>query len=209
MKLDNFKKRLRGYPYFTSAIFSALPGSEKTLYNQMDRWVKAGYVVRLRRGLYTLNSDDRRAGLSLRLIANILYSPSYVSLEFALSHYGMIPEAVFAVTSVTTRKTQEFTNPFGRFIYRSIREAAFFGFEAARDEFGNDSLIAVPEKALLDYLYFNAPPGGRIDETFFDDSMRLQNAEQLDLDSMEEMAKRMGASKLDEAVSALKRWVKA
>ncbi|MFH0800524.1 MAG: hypothetical protein V2A66_10155 [Pseudomonadota bacterium] len=208
MKCTEFKKKLRKYPYITTAVFGSFPGSQKTLYNQINQWVKTGEVVKLRRGLYTLNEDDRKVGLSLNLAANAIYSPSYVSLESALSHYGMIPEAVFAVTSVTAKKTQSFSNPLGQFIYRSVKKAAFFGFTAVRDEFGFDCLVALPEKALLDYLYFNAPSRGPAWVSFFDESMRLQNADQLDLKKIEEMAAKMGSRKLTGAIAALKKWMK-
>jgi len=208
MKYLSFKKKLQGYPYFTTAIFGALAGSEKTLYNQVNKWVKEGKVVRLRKGLFTLNDDERRVGISKKLIANILYSPSYISLEYALSHYGMIPEAVYAVTSLSTKKTQKFSNRFGEFLYRNIKRDAFFGFEALKDEFGFDCLIASPEKALMDYLYLNVEAASEFDESFIEESLRLQNIERLDFRKMTKFAEKMKSKKLLKFVRTLKGWVK-
>lgn len=208
MKNTLFKKKLANYPYFTSAIYPALGTSKKTLYNQVDKWTKTGEVIRLRKGLFTLNNEDRRIGLSRRLIANVLYSPSYVSLESALSFYGMIPDAVFTTTSVTSKKTQRFKNAFGEFTYRSIKKNAFFGFVVVKDEFGSDCFIATPEKALLDFIYLNVSAKTKIDSSFFDGSMRLQNAEHLNIKKMMKMAKQMESKKLEATIKKLIEWRK-
>lgn len=209
MKYKLFKKKLQEYPYFTSAIFYSLAGkAEKTLYNQLDKWVKAGDVVKLRRGLFTLSDNERKVGLSKKLTANVLYPNSYISLEFALSYYGMIPEAVFTITSVSTQKTKKFTNAFGEFLYKNIKKNAFFGFQTVKDEFGVDCLIATPEKALLDHFYFNVPASLKIDGSFFEDSLRLQNTEQLDMKKMRSFAKKMNNQKSLKIVEQLTEWIK-
>ncbi|MEK7257595.1 MAG: hypothetical protein AAB316_22760, partial [Bacteroidota bacterium] len=90
----------------------------------------------------------------LFLIANSIYAPSYISLESALNFYGLIPEGVFAITSVSTRKTQDFQTPVGHFFYRSHAPSLHFGYSLAQT--GNRRFkIATPEKAVLDYLYFH------------------------------------------------------
>jgi hypothetical protein len=85
-------------------------------------------------------------------IAFRLYSPSYISLEKALSVYGIIPEMVYGITSVTPKTTREFRNKFGDFTYRHIKPTLFFGY---REDKERRCLMAEPEKALLDYLYLN------------------------------------------------------
>jgi predicted transcriptional regulator of viral defense system len=87
-------------------------------------------------------------------IANKIYWPSYISLETAFSHYGWIPEAVFTLTSISTRKTQVFDTPFGQFRYASIKPSLFFGYQLLYHE-GYGIKIAEPEKALLDFLYLS------------------------------------------------------
>jgi predicted transcriptional regulator of viral defense system len=75
-------------------------------------------------------------------------------LETAFSYYGWIPEAVFTITSISTRKTQAFDTPVGHFRYSSVKPALFFGYRLLNTE-GYGTKIAEPEKALLDYLYLN------------------------------------------------------
>jgi len=91
--------------------------------------------------------------LPLYSIANKLYQPSYVSLETALSYYGIIPEVVYAVTSVTTKPTREFKTPKSVFSYQRIKKSVFAGYSPVTIE-GHVVLLAEPEKALADYLYF-------------------------------------------------------
>jgi hypothetical protein len=86
-------------------------------------------------------------------VASRLYSPSYVSLETALSNYSIIPEVSMAVTSVTTKPTRTFKNQHGLFIYRTVKPACFSGYYVAQVS-GFPVLIAEPEKAVVDYLHF-------------------------------------------------------
>ena len=120
--------------------------------NNLSRWVKKGLLVRLRQGYYTfaeyLASSDH-----VYYFANRIYKPSYISLHTALSFYGIIPEAVANITSVTGLKTARFSSAFGEFDYRSVKEKLFFGYD--HKLFGNDLtvLFAFPEKAIIDLLY--------------------------------------------------------
>ncbi|MEK7518566.1 MAG: hypothetical protein AAB549_01445, partial [Patescibacteria group bacterium] len=86
-------------------------------------------------------------------IAGKLYQPSCISLETALSHYGIIPEVVYATTSITTKAAREFTTPIGIFIYQQIKVPAFTGYQL-RVVDRHKVLMADAEKALADYLYF-------------------------------------------------------
>ena len=124
-----------------------------TLKKSLFRWKKAGWIAGLRRGLYELTfpGDLKLPDLYL---ANKIYTPSYVSLETALSSYGIIPEITIAVTSVTSKPTRRFKNQHGLFIYRTVQSRAFCGYQIEKYN-GHDVLIAEPEKALVDYLYLN------------------------------------------------------
>lgn len=208
MKYQDFKKMFADYPYFSSSLYGGITNAPRVLQNQVDKWVKKGQVVKLRRGLYTLGALDRKTGLSTEVIANILYQPSYVSLEFALQYYDMIPEGVYLVTSVTPKKTAKFSNPLGNFRYQSVRKSAFFGYVSVKDVSGSNFLIATPEKALIDYLYFHVPAAMRFKEDYFDESMRLQNAELIDVDKFEEYAARMGSVKLTKISKVFAEWAK-
>ena len=115
----------------------------------ISRNLKSGLFLKMRNNYYTLKDSHP----SLYSIANKLYQPSYISLESALSHYGIIPEVVYTVTSVTTKPTREFTTPKSVFSYQRIKKSVFGGYSPISIE-GKVVLLAEPEKALADYLYF-------------------------------------------------------
>lgn len=119
---------------------------------QLTQWMKKGYLIRLKNGLYVFRREmDRLRGEE---IAFLLCQPSYLSLESALAWYGFIPEIIYAFTSVTSRVTRTFENPFGRFIYRHVKSELLWGYVEMKTEQGL-YLLAEPEKAILDYLYLN------------------------------------------------------
>ena len=109
---------------------------------------KKGYVVSVKRGLYKL-SDEQIPDL---YVANKLYSPSYISLEFALSYHGVIPETVYEITSVTTKATRRFETLGKIFSYRKIKKAAYTGYEIQKQQ-GMSFYIADAEKAFVDANY--------------------------------------------------------
>jgi hypothetical protein len=125
---------------------------------QLSLWRKKGYLESLKRGIDVFS--DEKNGVSPEQVSSVLYEPSYLSLEYALSRYGVIPEMVFMKTCVTTKTTRKFSNGFGTFSYRHIKPGLFFGYTAEETASGR-YLLAEPEKALLDYLYFNL---GNIDD---------------------------------------------
>ncbi len=134
-------------------ILSFYPSEKKeSLKQALSRWRKKGWIQPLKKGLYELSYPEDRVLPDL-WIANQLYSPSYVSLETALSYYSLIPEVSMAVTSVTTKPTRRFKNKHGLFIYRTVKPSAFTGYHVEQYR-ECDLLIAEPEKALVDYLYF-------------------------------------------------------
>ncbi len=116
------------------------------------RMKKAGKIVELRRGFYTFANPYRRAALNAAGIANILYSPSYLSERWALSWYSVIPEKTSIYTSVTPRTTRIFNNDFGTFRYRTI-QPGFYGSYRTDTILSCEVRIATPEKALLDLWY--------------------------------------------------------
>lgn len=118
---------------------------------RLNEWQKKGYIRKLRRSYYMFTDVELNEEI-LFLIANRLYSPSYVSFEMALSHYGLIPEGVYSVTSVSSRKTAEFKTPIGNFLYRKFKPVLLFGCKLGKQN-GQGYKIAEMEKALLDYLY--------------------------------------------------------
>ena len=122
--------------------------------NCLTRWCRKGLIVKLRNEWYAF-SEYKQVPDFERYIANRIYAPSYISLHSALSFYGMIPEEVLSLTSVTTLKTAKFENAFGTFSYQNVKESLFFGYEPKTMLNGRTILFATPEKALLDLLYLN------------------------------------------------------
>lgn len=154
----------------------------------------------LKRGVYFF--VDRKEMIVRERVASALYEPSYISLEFALSHYGLIPEAVFSMTSVTTRTTRKFTNEFGAFSYRRVHPRLFFGYNPI-DVAGGKYLMAEPEKALLDYLYLNLGNMNDVDDIR---GLRINGDELkrvVDRSKLERYSKEFGIQKLDHFIRLL------
>lgn len=122
--------------------------------NNLTRWCHKGRLVKLRNCYYAFPEYRQQHGFS-RYVANRIYAPSYVSLQSALSFYGMIPEEVVQITSVTTLKTAAFDNSFGSFHYHNVKPSLYFGYEIKLMQDRRGLLFATPEKALLDLLYLN------------------------------------------------------
>lgn len=120
--------------------------------NNLTRWVKKGYLIRLRQGYFAFPEYKNKPEYALYL-ANKIYRPSYISLHKALSFYGLIPEAVVQITSVTSLKTASFVNAFGEYSYKNIKEDLLFGYELKQMADNRTIQFATPEKALLDLLY--------------------------------------------------------
>ncbi|MDP2736877.1 MAG: hypothetical protein Q8O59_03840 [bacterium] len=117
-------------------------------------WQKKGYIKKLSKLFYIF--VNKQAGENeICFIANKLVEPSYLSLEYALRYYNLIPEMVYLITSVTTRKTKMIETPISNFQYRSVKENLFFGYKIVKMS-GVSFKIAEPEKALLDFLYLRS-----------------------------------------------------
>lgn len=123
--------------------------------DKINSLVKDGILVRLKKGLYVVSQDISGFSYDRAVIANSLYGPSYVSLETALGFYGMIPEGVLTTRSVTFKKTKQYNNEVGYFEYFKV-PADYYSIGIALFETtqGNTCLMATPEKALCDVLYF-------------------------------------------------------
>lgn len=159
----------------------------------MARWCKAGKLVRLTRGVYCLADPYRKCKAEPFYIANSLKKPSsYVSLQSALARHGLIPEFVPQTTSVTTGRPGVFETPLGRFSYRHIAPAKYWGYETIDSPDSLPLIVARGEKALLDLVYLT--PGGA--EMSFLTELRLQNTERIDIDTLRGFAGRFGGPKM-------------
>lgn len=140
---------------FTDAdLVGLLEGTSDRRYGLVKRAIAGGDILRIRRGLYCLAPKHRRKGMNLYALAQQIYGPSYVSLESALSYHGWIPEAIYCVTNISIKKSNDFTTPLGEFIYRRIPLSPFYEeVDRIKTADGAVFFMARPFKALVDYLY--------------------------------------------------------
>lgn len=202
MKYSDFKRQYQHLPVILSKDIQEIRGNRQIMRNQLSRWQTQGLIVKLKRGMYMLNKNDRRVEPGRPFIANQLHAPSYVSLEYALNFYGLIPERVADVTSVTTQKTMRFSTAEGTFIYQHIKPAAFRGFKTLKDETGLTYFMAFPEKAVVDFIYLNLEKFKSGDRTVFDQSYRFQNLEDLNKEFLMEWTQLYGSPKLIRVLKA-------
>lgn len=169
------------------------------LRRQLSDWVAEGKVWQLRRGLYAPAPPYQKTSPHPFLVANRMVIGSYVSLEAALSYYGLIPEHVPVVTSVTTRRPGTWTNPLGQFTYRHVQPGLFWGYQVITMDRQQWAYVALPEKALLDLIYLRSGA----DSPDFLRALRLQNVDLLDVTRLTRLGNRMNKPKLQRAVRQL------
>jgi len=134
------------------ALTDVLSGYRKPR-DKLTKLLASGAVIRIRKGLYCFGEDFRKEPISREYLANLIYGPSYISLDYALSRHGLIPERVDVVTSVTTRRSRSFSTPFGMFSYRMVTNNRYT-VGAVIEQSGKVSfLMATPEKALIDKVW--------------------------------------------------------
>lgn len=129
-------------------------GSPQRQFSLLKRAAASGEVVRIHRGLYCLGARYLRQKLDPFVLAQRICGPSYISLETALSYHGWIPEAVYAVTSVSLDRSREYDTPLGHFSFTRVPQKTLYA-EVGRvaDANGGSFLLASPVKALADYVY--------------------------------------------------------
>jgi hypothetical protein len=138
-------------------LVSAL-GDYRRPRDRITTLLRQGTIIRVKKGLYVFGEADARGPVCREILANLIHGPSYVSLDSALQHHGLIPERVETMTSVTVNRAREFATPVGRFTYRRIPVVAFrTGVERVSVSGGRAYLLAVPEKALSDKFYCDSP----------------------------------------------------
>jgi len=146
-------------PSFGAADLAPLGEKRQYLNILLSRFAKRGLLLRLRKNLYVaksyLDQAERKGIFSdyIEFIANKLYSPSYLSLEYVLHEHNLLTDLPRNITSVGMRKTDHFSNELGNFIYHAIKEDLFCGFKVIKK--GNFSILkATKAKSLFDFLYF-------------------------------------------------------
>jgi predicted transcriptional regulator of viral defense system len=201
MKWDQLLRLTAREPVFSSALLLAGGVSAAQVRLQLTRWVIAGRLLRLRRGIYSLAPAFRKMEPHPFLVANALQRGSYVSLQSALAFHGLTPEHVPVVTSVGCGRPETVRNPLGAFQVRHLASVLLYGFnqeEVARDQI---AFVAAPEKALLDLVYLT--PGGDSEEYLRE--LRLRNSGELGRVRLENLARQSGKPKLIRAARIAER----
>jgi hypothetical protein len=171
-----FEQKLRpfgGVPLTHGTLLSIL-GEYRSPNDKIVRMIDDGLLQPIRKGLYAVSLEITGIPLSLPLVANLLYGPSYVSMDYALSYYGIIPERVVEVTSMTTKRGKVYNLPVGRFSYTHSQPQLYsIGIDRVENPDQTGFLMASPEKALCDKLIFtrnlNVRSQQALHELLFDD----------------------------------------
>ena len=170
--------------------------------DKISSLLKKGFIIRIKKGLYIFGNAYSRTAYSRQILANLIYGPSYISLDFALQYYGLISERVEAVTSVTTGRSRRFSTPVGLFTYRRIPLEAFrVGMDRVEMAGGRAFLLATPEKALADKLSAGRGIGIQTKKdlrSYLEDNLRIDPAalKNLDAISLDAMARRYRSRKI-------------
>ena len=129
--------------------------------DKVTRLLADGDIIRIKKGLYCFGEAFRREPISREYLANLILGPSYVSLEYALSFHGLIPERVEHLTSVTTQRSRSFTTPMGHFSYHTLSNPRYAVGACLETSESVRFLMASPEKALVDKVWKDKRFGGR------------------------------------------------
>lgn len=186
---------------FTVFSLNDIRRVERNFYRpRLIEWQRKGYIKKLIRGYYVFSDAQVDEGVFFE-ISNKIYAPSYVSLQMAFSYYGLIPESVYEITAVATRRTYQFQTSLAKFVFRTIKMDMFFGYDLIehRERYFK---MASPEKAFIDYLYLN--PSIRAKEDF--EGMRINRepfCRLIDKRLIQKYALRSGQPGLSERVKLL------
>jgi len=156
MKQVGKLEKINNLSYFDiETLNQVINVSRNSLYANIKRWIKAGRIIQLKKGLYVTNqylNQVRNKQIYLEFLANKLKSPSYLSLQYVLQKYDILSESVFGLTSITLQKPKDYTNSLAVFSYRSIRRGLYCGYKIISAD-GFTIREATKAKALFDYLY--------------------------------------------------------
>jgi len=152
MELDDLRRRVVGEEFDYQMLTDVLREYDRPR-DKIRALLKKKSIIRVKKGLYVFGETLARRPYSREVLANLIYGPSYISLDYALHYHGLIPERVESITSCTPGRGRQFSTPVGRFSYRQIPAKSYtLGIDQVEIDEGRSFLIAVPEKALADKL---------------------------------------------------------
>ncbi len=195
MRFEELLTAVGDEPVFETSFLLVGNVDPNTLRRQCSRWVKAGKILQLRKGVYALAPPYRKIYPHPFLVANRLVRSSYVSLQSALSYYGLIPEGVPVTTSVTTSRPGWRNTPLGSQYFQRVQPEFLKGSRRIEVAKNQEALVATPEKALLDLIYLEPDS----DQPAYLSELRLQHLDRIDTDSLLSQAGSSGLPKLRRA----------
>ena len=199
MKFEVLLALVGQLPLFDSSLLLAGGLRPEAVRLQLSRWKASGRILQLRRGLYVLAPPYQKVIPHPFVIANSLARPSYVSLQSALAHHGLIPEDAPVTVSVTRSRPARFSTPLGDFIFHHVRSGLLAGYKRLEVAPNQWAFVARPEKALCDLVYLT--PGG--DDPAFLQELRLQNLALIDAGEIRRQAAAYASPKLLRAAEGI------
>lgn len=199
MKHQELIQRVPEHGVFRIGQILSGQASPADVRRQLSRWVQSGKVLQLRRSVYAMSDSYSKTSPHPFLVGNLLKKASYVSLQSALAHYGMIPEYVPVTTSITTGRPEKISTPMGRFVFRHITKRLWNGFVETEVIPGQSVLLATPYKALVDLLYLTPNSD---DESYLRE-LRVVRSAAFDDAALHLEAERSGSKKVVRAVERL------
>ena len=199
MDFDELLQIVGEEPVFETAMLLAGDVDSNDIRRQLSRWVRAGRIYQLRRGIYALAPPYQKGSPHPFVVANAMVYASYVSCQTALAFYELIPEYAPVVISVTTTRPARWATPLGNFAYRHIRSSLFSGYQRSPLGARDFAFVAKPEKAVLDLVYLT-PQG---DSREYLTELRLQNLHRLEMVELRRQADLFGRPKIDRAIEIL------
>ncbi|KUK79437.1 MAG: hypothetical protein XD95_0389 [Microgenomates bacterium 39_7] len=208
-KLDS----ISNLPYFSvQSLATLFKTSSQVARITLSRWEKQDKVIRLKRGIYTSRQfvlKHRQQPYFYNLIANIIQPFSYLSLDYILQLHGILTEATYPITAITTKNTAKITNELGTFSYRHLKNQLYTGYQT--DKAAEISYHwANKGKALFDFLYLRPLPRSKQVKSYnLVEDLRLNLADftQDEVSQLADYAKLANSNKMDFIINHLKKTV--
>ena len=207
--ISHLRQKIAAEVFDYQVLADALSGYRKPR-DAITRLLASGTIVRIKKGLYCFGEAFRKEPVSREYVANLIYGPSYVSLDYALAYHGLIPERVETVTSVTTGRSREFDTPFGAFSYRMLIRPRYSVGALLETADHLRFLIASPEKALADKVWtdkrFSGHPASDFD-AYLSEDLRIdpEDLAALDRTRLQSIARSYDSAKIKNLVAYLER----
>lgn len=173
---------------------------------RLNNWQDKGYIKKVIKGYYIFSDLEINESV-LYIIANNIYQPSYISLEMALSYYGLIPESVYEITSCSSKRTYAFNTKIANFSYRKIRPELMFGYQLVSYQNHNFKIVEI-EKAILDYFYVN--PRIKTEEEFAELRINKETfQEKVNIEKFKQYLKQFNNKTLEKRVNKFLKYINA